>query len=217
MNVPVFTATSGMTMTLGIIAPVFTVFQCVAQAMRINRTGAVGVSMSTWILSAVVGEIWIAYGFSFHVPSEIYANVAFVLVAGYVVWVAARSENVLRQASLRCLGATTLAVLISLTGMSHHSRWILATIAVGGGVVLYLPQMMTTLRSKNLEGVSVISWILALVTGVAWALYGLSIHQPPVALPAVVLIPSTLVILVQVTRHRVRGRALAGSLAPVVE
>jgi uncharacterized protein with PQ loop repeat len=173
--------------------------------------------MSTWILSAFVAEAWIAYGFSFHVPAEIYANVAFLIVAGYVVLVAARSQNVLRNASIGCLGATALAVLISLTGMSHHWRWILATIAVGGAVVIYLPQMILTLRSRDLVGVSIVSWVLALVTSLAWTLYGVLIHQPPVALPAVVMIPTTLVILVQVTRHRLRGRALTGSLAPVVE
>jgi uncharacterized protein with PQ loop repeat len=210
-------ATSSLTLTIGIIAPLFTVLQCVAQAMRINRTGAVGVSMSTWILSASVSETWIGYGSSFHVPGEIFANIPFLMVSGYVVLVAARNKRVVRRASVHFLGATALAVLVSLTGLSHHWRWILATIAVGGAVVIYLPQMVVTLRSRDLMGVSVVSWGLALVTGVAWALYGVLIHQPPVALPAVVMIPTTLVILIQVTRHRLRGRALAGSLAPVIE
>lgn len=210
-------ATSRLTLTVGVIAPLLTILQCVAQAMRINRSGAVGVSMSTWILSAFVGELWIAYGFSFGVPAEIYANATFLIVAAYVVYVASRSQNVLRRSGAICLGATTLAVIISLSGVSHHWRWILATIAVSGAVVFYLPQMMMTLRSRDLEGVSVVSWTLAFVTGLAWALYGVLIHQPPVALPAVVVIPTTLVILVQVSRHRLRGRALAGSLAPVVE
>jgi uncharacterized protein with PQ loop repeat len=185
--------------------------------MRINRSGAVGVSMSTWILSAFVGELWIAYGVSFRVPSEIYANIAFVMVAGYVVLVAARSQRVGRRSGETCIGITALAVLISLSGVSHHWRWILATVAVGGAVVIYLPQMMMTLRTKELEGVSIVSWTLALVTGLSWALYGLLIHQPPVSLPAVVMIPTTLVILAQVTRHRLHGRANVGSLAPVVE
>jgi uncharacterized protein with PQ loop repeat len=173
--------------------------------------------MSTWILSAFVGELWISYGFSFHVPAELYANFTFLIVACYVVLVAARSQNVVRRASMSCLGATALAVLISLTGMSHHWRWILATVAVGGAVVIYLPQMMMTLRSRNLVGVSVVSWALGLVTGLAWALYGVLIHQPAISLPAVAMIPTTLVILIQVARHRLRGQALAGSLAPVVE
>jgi uncharacterized protein with PQ loop repeat len=185
--------------------------------MRINRTGAVGVSMTTWILSAFVGETWIGYGFAYRVSAEVYANIPFVIVAGYVVLVAARSQNVLRRASASFLGATVLAVVISLTGISHHWRWILATIAVGGAVVIYLPQMVMTLRSRNLVGVSVVSWALALVTGVAWTLYGILIHQPPVSLPAVVMIPTTLVILIQVSRHRLNGQPLAGSLAPVVE
>ncbi len=210
-------ATSRLTLTFGVIAPLLTVLQCVAQAMRINRTGAVGVSTSTWILTAFVAETWIGYGLSFHVPAELYANITFSIVACYVVLVAARSQNVLRRASMRCVGATAVAVLTSLTGMSHHWRWILVTIAVSGAVVIYLPQMMVTLRSKNLVGVSVVSWALAFVTGVAWALYGLLIHQPPITLPTVVMIPTTVVILVQVMRHRLRGRSLAGTLAPVVE
>jgi len=213
----VFFATSSVTLTIGVIAPVFTVLQCVAQAMRINRNGAVGVSMSTWILSAFVSETWIGYGFSFRVQAEIYANIPFLIVASYVVLVAARSQDVVRRASVSFLGATALAVIVSLSGISHQWRWILATIAVGGAVVIYLPQMVTTLRSRNLMGVSVVSWALALVTGIAWALYGVLIHQPPVALPAVVMVPTTLVILIQVSRHRLRGQALAGSLAPVVE
>ena len=212
-----FFATSSVTLTIGVIAPVFTVLQCVAQAMRINRNGAVGVSMSTWILSAFVSETWIGYGFSFRVQAEIYANIPFLIVASYVVLVAARSQDVVRRASVSFLGATALAVIVSLSGISHQWRWILATIAVGGAVVIYLPQMVTTLRSRNLMGVSVVSWALALVTGIAWALYGVLIHQPPVALPAVVMVPTTLVILIQVSRHRLRGQALAGSLAPVVE
>ncbi|MGA7835012.1 MAG: PQ-loop repeat-containing protein [Acidimicrobiales bacterium] len=210
-------ASSSLTSTLGVIAPLLTVLQCVAQAMRINRAGAVGVSLSTWVLSAFVAETWLGYGLSFHVPAELYANVAFLSVAGYVVLVAARSQNVMRQASGSFMGATALAVLVSLTGLSHHWRWILAAIAGGGAVVIYLPQMMMTLRSRNLVGVSIVSWALALVTGVAWALYGVLIHQPPISLPTVVMIPTTVVILIQVTRHRLRGRALAGSLAPVVE
>jgi uncharacterized protein with PQ loop repeat len=173
--------------------------------------------MTTWILSAFVGETWVGYGLSFHVYAEVYANIPFVIVAGYVVLVAARSQDVLRRASASFLGATALAVIVSLTGMSHHWRWILATIAVGGAVVIYLPQMVMTLRSGNLVGVSVVSWALALVTGISWALYGILIHQPPVSLPAVVMIPMTLVILTQVSRHRLRGQTLAGSLAPVVE
>jgi len=210
-------ATSRLTLSLGIIAPLFTILQCVAQAMRINRTGAKGVSMSTWILSAAVGETWIGYGFSFRVPAEVYANTPFLLVACYVVLVAARSQDVLRRTSVSFIGASALAVLVSLTGISHQWRWILATIAVGGAVVIYIPQMLVTLRSRDLTGVSVVSWTLALFTGVAWALYGILIHQLAVSLPAVVMIPTTFVILIQVTRHRVRGRALAGSLAPIVE
>lgn len=210
-------ATSGLTLTIAVIAPVLTILQCVAQAMRIYRAGAKGVSLGTWILSAFVAEIWTSYGFVFHVPAELYANIPFLIVASIVIVVAARNQGVMRRVGMSCIGITALAMLCSLTGLSHHWRWILSTVAVMSAVVIYLPQMFVTLRTSNLTGVSVVSWALALVTGLSWALYGILIHQPPVALPAVVMVPSALVILIQVTRHRLRGRALAGSLAPIIE
>jgi len=213
----VFIAATGLTFTIAVIAPVLSVLQCLAQATRIYRTGAEGVSLATWTLSVFVAEIWISYGVVFHVPAELYANVPFLLVASIVVVVAARNRDAVRRAGAGYASVTALTLLSSLSGTSHHWRWILATVAVVSCVVIYLPQMLVTLRSNDLEGVSVVSWSLALVTGLAWALYGILIHQPAVWLPSIVMVPSTLVILNQVGRHRLRGRAFAGSYAPVLE
>jgi uncharacterized protein with PQ loop repeat len=213
----VLLATSGFVLTLSFIAPTLSVLQCVAQALRFRTSGAQGVSLDTWILSAFVTELWTGYGLIYHVPAEIYANIPFLIVAGIVVAVAARRQHAVRRAVVGALIITIITLLVSLAGLSPHWRWILATLSDVSAVTMYLPQMVVALRSSNLEGVSVVSWALATLTGLAWALYGVLIHQPPVALPSVVMVPSALVILIQVSRHRLRGRALRGVLAPIVE
>jgi len=207
-----------LTHDIAIIAPVLSILQCVTQALHISREGAEGVSLLTWILSVFVAEIWTGYGLVFHVAAEIYSNIPFLAVAGAVIIVAARHQDRLRRAMASTAGVTALAVLMSLVGLSHQWRWTLSAVAVVGAIVIYLPQLVVTLRTSDLMGVSVVSWAIAFVTSLAWGLYGLLIHQPPVALPSVVMIPSTLVILVQVSRHRLRGRAMQGETsAPLIE
>lgn len=210
-------AVSGLTRSLALVAPTLSILQCASQAVRIYREGADGVSLGTWILSVLVSQIWIGYGLVFHVPGELFANTPFLAIATVVVITAGRLNGRRRFVALSYAGVTVLTVLSTLAGLAHSLRWVLATIAVVSAVVIYLPQMLVTLRSSNLIGVSVVSWALALMTSITWGLYGIRIHQPAVALPSVVMIPSALVILIQVSRHRLRGRALEGSLAPIVE
>ncbi len=208
---------TALTASFAVIAPSLSVLQCLSQLVRIVRVGAQGVSLTTWILSAFVAEIWAGYGLIFHVPAEIYANLPFWAVASYVVVAVARSQGSTRRATILYVATVGLAVLATLAGLTPAGRAALATLADASAVVIYLPQLAVTLRTSDLTGVSVLSWALALVTSLAWALYGALIHQPPVALPSIVMVPSALAILVKAARHRVRARALAGALAPIVE
>ena len=171
----------------------------------------------TWLISVFVAELWTGYGLVFHVSAELYSNTSYVAVACVVIVFAARHQGVLRRTTMIFIVATALAVMISLVGTMHQWRWILATLADVSAIVIYIPQMLLTLRSRDLQGVSLISWVLALMTSLAWGVFGLLIHQPAVALPSVVMFPSALVILIQVSRHRLRARGLDGSMAPLIE
>ena len=211
-------ATSSLTHDFSIVAPSLSVLQCVTQAAHIRREGAEGVSLLTWVLSVFVAEIWTGYGLVFHVAAEIYSNFLFLAVAMVVIAGAARHQGRVRRSVSQVLGVTVLAIVSSLVALEPSWRWSLATAAVVGAIVIYLPQLMVTLHSSDLRGVSVISWSIALVTTLAWGLYGLRIRQVAVALPSVVMIPSSLVILVQVSRHRRRARGFEGAVsAPIIE
>ena len=200
--------TPPLTLALAVIAPALSVLVCVAQAWRIVRAGAQGVSVATWILSTFVAEMWTAYGVIFHVPAELYCNIPFLALSSIVIVTAARHAHQELATSGGVILVTATTIGIALVCHGPHWRWVISTIAVGGAVFIYLPQLAVALRSSNLHGVSIVSWVIAFTTSLCWAAYGALIHQPPVALPAIVMAPSAAIIVVQVARHR--RRALAG-------
>jgi len=82
---------------------------------------------------------------------------------------------------------------------------------------IYLPQLALVIRPKDLSGVSIISWCLACLTSLGWLVYGFLIHQPPLALPSFVMLPSAFIIFVQASRHRIKNNSRTGLQAPIVE
>jgi len=210
-------ATSAVTHSLAVIAPVITIFQALAQAGRIRSTGAKGVSLATWLLSAFVAQIWLCYGFVFHVPAEVFANVPCLIVASAVAFLAAKSQQRIAQSVSGYLGLSLITVISTFIGTFHQLRWIMASVAVASSIIIYLPQLALVIRPKDLTGVSAISWFTACITAMCWLVYGFLIHQPAVAVPSFVMLPSAMVILVQVLRHRIKNDPRRGLQAPILE
>jgi uncharacterized protein with PQ loop repeat len=210
-------ATSTITRTFGIVAPTLTILQCLAQANRIRTTGAKGVSLATWILSAFVSQIWFCYGLIFHVTAEIVANIPAITVSLIVAFLAAQSQEKIARSVVGYASVTVITVLATFAGSFHDWRWVLATVAVGSSITIYLPQLALVIRPKDLSGVSIISWCLACLTSLGWLVYGFLIHQPPLALPSFVMLPSAFIIFVQASRHRIKNNSRTGLQAPIVE
>jgi uncharacterized protein with PQ loop repeat len=210
-------ATATITRSFGIVAPTLTIMQCLAQANRIRTTGAKGVSLGTWILSAFVGEIWFCYGIIFHVTAELVANVPAIIVASVVAYLAAQSQEKMAKSVVGFASVTVITVAATFAGSFHELRWVLATVAVGSSIIIYLPQLALVIRPKDLSGVSILSWCLACLTSLGWLVYGFLIHQPALAVPSFVMLPSAFVIFVQASRHRIQNNSRTGLQAPLVE
>jgi uncharacterized protein with PQ loop repeat len=210
-------AASTITRAFGIIAPTLTILQCLAQANRIRGTGANGVSLATWILSAFVSEIWFCYGIIFHVTAEIVANIPAIIVSSVVAFLAAKAQGKLPRGTLGYVTVTTITILATVSGSFHSLRWVLATVAVGSSIIIYLPQLALVIRPKDLSGVSIISWCLASLTSLGWFVYGLEIHQIALAAPSFVMFPAAFTIFIQVLRHRLKNEPRTGLQAPLVE
>lgn len=210
-------ATSNVTHALAITAPTLSILQALAQAARIRKTGANGVSLATWLLSVFVAQIWFFYGFVFHVTAEIVANFPSILVTTAVAFLAAKSQHKLARSVMGYVAITGVTIVATVFGTFHEFRWVMATVAVASSVIIYLPQVALVIRPKDLTGVSVVSWCFASITSLAWCVYGILIHQPAVALPSVVMFPCALTVFIQVVRHRLRNDSELGLQAPILE
>jgi len=80
------------------------------------------------------------------------------------------------------------------------------------GAVLGLPQLLRLLRTRNVDGLSLIAWQSILVVNLIWLAHGLRIDQPPQIVVNLVALCSTIPILVVLARST--GRRLPLVLAP---
>src|ERR1700722_9254549 len=99
-------ATSTLVRFFGIVAHENSIHQRLTQANRIRTTGAKGVSLATWILSALVGQIWFGYGLIFHVTAELVANVPAITVSLVVAFLAAQSQEKMARSVMGWLAGT---------------------------------------------------------------------------------------------------------------
>jgi uncharacterized protein with PQ loop repeat len=197
-----FAQVSPFTHSLSILAPTLGLTQCVAQAWRIRKEGARGVSLDTWLLSVFVAGTWTGYGIVYHVIAELASNLPFIAMALVVIVVAGKEQEKVRKVTLGLIAAGTGTVGTSLSGLSHSLHWFLPSVAVCGAICIYLPQLVVALRESDLGGISLLGWWLAIASAACWGAYGLLIHQMAIALPAVVMIPASTTIVVKVHEHR---------------
>lgn len=196
-----------MTGFLAVAAPVLTVLQCILQAKRIRLAGANGVSLGTWIISIFSGEIWISYGILYSVPAEWESNAVFLVLAIWVSYLAAKAHKHLSHFWWGFGGVTLLTLVGTLVGMHHSTKWVVGVLGDAAPITMYIPQLRKVFGDGEFSGVSISSYWLAAVTGLCWLTYGIVLHQPAVYLPAVILMPATILIIKRVGASRELSRA----------
>lgn len=80
------------------------------------------------------------------------------------------------------------------------------------GTLLAVPQLVRLARTRNVEGLSLLSWQAALVINIAWAVHGLNIGQRPQLISSVLALLTTVPILVLMARTL--GRPVFRTMLP---
>ncbi|MHB1599613.1 MAG: hypothetical protein ACYCXY_12165 [Acidimicrobiales bacterium] len=193
---------TGLTAALAATSPVLAITQAVPQVVRVARSGAEGVSMSTWMLLVVLSELWGVYGVFASVPAEIATNIPTGLLALAIVVLVARRRAQIRETLTTAVLLSTAVAALSAACAVLHRESVEAGLAVAGSLAIYLPQFANVLRKHDLGGVAPATWVLACLSAVSWGTYGLLIHKVPVYLPSVVMLPVALVIVIRTIRAR---------------
>jgi uncharacterized protein with PQ loop repeat len=142
-----------------------------AQCNRLTRRGTEGVSLATWVLFVYVACFWISYGIDVR---------SWEVVAGSLVALPLQLRILLqlkpwqhRSIVLRALAFFALSCFAP----ALFWGWSGAVIGVGvAGSITRGPQLIRLLRHQGALGVSVGSWLLAVVVSGLWVVYYSGAH-----------------------------------------
>ncbi len=147
------------------------------QARKIARTGRVeGVSAAWAGVSAALNTWWLIYGISEGVwavvPVSALSLTLYLAIGALIVRHAGRSSLGAMVGGALALGAVPLPFLLV-------GGWQIAGTVVGlcYGLQL-LPAVIEAYRSRDVSGVSVGTWVIALVEAGLWLVYGLAVGDP---------------------------------------
>jgi uncharacterized protein with PQ loop repeat len=177
----------------------------IPQAFRVVRRNTVeGISVPSQLQNLSGSILWVVYGFAAKTYLVVFANIMTICGFGVVVCKQIQLHAVsLRRALLVEAGVLTAALLALVI-----SRYLLGVVAVAIGGTGIVPQVVRAARTSHLVGVSVVTFAMVAMMSVSWGIYGLMIDDLFVALPNVVIVPSSLFIMFRAMQsHRRFGKA----------
>ena len=179
------------------------------QVLRVYRVKSVeGISPRGQLHGLSGCALWTVYGYVKVIVPMMIAN-TFVLTSMILVTAALVRH---RKMPLWHLLAVLGGFAAFGTTMSLISPAITGWFAIVIGATSILPQAVYVLRYANLSGVSIGMYGLMVLNGLAWTLYGLSIHDLLVCFPNFILVPCAVMIATKAWAYQ-RGTARSAAEA----
>lgn len=184
----------------------------IPQAFRVVRRNTVeGISVSSQLQNLSGSILWVVYGVATETYLVVLANVMTICGFGVVVVKQIQLHAVtFRRAFAVEAGVIALAIFALVI-----SRDILGLIAVVVGGTGIVPQVVRAARTSHLVGISAVTFAMVATMSVSWGIYGLMIDDLFVALPNVVIVPSSLFIMLRaIQSHRRYGNTTVATEVP---
>lgn len=166
------------------------------------RTSTAGISSTAWALYLYVNLIGAGYGLAHHNWYLVVAGTAAAAFNLALLTHLARNRS-FASSGARYLAATAAACAGYQVGTNITWTPIIATLVVAS-FALRIPQINKIRRSSHLEGISTLTWTLALVNNVVWSTLSLLRHDTwwAAANIATGVITATLLITLRRRRHQ---------------
>jgi len=183
-----------LALPVGYLGAALGVGMVIPQIARTLRDRArLGVSATSWGLSALSCLAWLLYGIRSGEVPQIPGNVLIVTGSALIVLLVPSPHSVAARAGRLGLPA---GVLIALAAFVPPAA--IGLIAFAIGIVAALPQVVKSLTGQRSEisAVSIPAWVLRAASQVAWLAYALILHDIVVTISAsfILVTSSTLVI-----------------------
>jgi uncharacterized protein with PQ loop repeat len=179
---------------LGWLASILFISRLLPQPIRLVRTGLPeGVSPLAAINAVISETAWLIYGLQAGLVPVWAVSVA-ALVPG--LWTVALLRRQVRPGDLLRAGAWLAVILVAWAG------GVLGAV-LGVSVLLSIgPQVWTALRTSDLRGLSIFTWLIAIGDGLLWGAYGLVVGDAALLGYAAVLLTGASIVIVRMVQTR---------------
>ena len=179
---------------LAIAASAVYLVRLVPQPYKAWRTGVLsGVSPMAAINGTVSDAAWLIYGVVVALPA-VWATQTIALALG--LWLCAALRRTTRRGDI-CVGT-----LWALTLLIGAATGLIVAVLAFGCLVNYAPSVWAVLRTDDLRGVAVGTWLLALADAALWGTYGSVVGDPALVAYGFALTATALIVLGRVTVTR---------------
>jgi MtN3 and saliva related transmembrane protein len=176
------------------------------RSLRHNTTH--GISPFGMIHGLLGSTLWLTYGIIEGIFPVALANASFITAQSLIIFVAYRNGHI----GGRVLSATypvVAGMLIVLTQLPASPVGLTAVLVSGSSII---PQFIHVLRTDNLHGISITSYILTITNCTSWLLYGFVISDLMISAQNFVAVPIFTYVTWRAWRWRVNNSA---ALTPV--
>jgi len=150
-------------------------------------------------MHGIVGSsLWLTYGILQGEAAIWFSNISFIVAQSIIISVVYRHGKIPRQVLVR-VGAALFALALLLTQVSATPVGFVA-IAVSGSSIV--PQLIHVIRTENLHGISISSYLIAILNCSSWLIYGFIITDPMVSAQNFFAIPIIMYITFKAYRWR---------------
>ena len=151
------------------------------------------------LMHGLVGSsLWLTYGILQGDIAIWFANSSFIIAQSIIISVVYRHGKIPRVVLIR-VGTALAALALLLTQISATPVGFIAIVISGSSII---PQLIHVIRTENLHGISISSYLLTIVNCTSWLLYGFYVNDPMVSAQNFIAIPIFVYITVKAARWR---------------
>ena len=166
-------------------------------ARIIRERSADGVSLLTWLIFALSGASWFAYGLILQAPGIIVGNVPFIITTVPVVVLLLRRQRGWSWPA--AVAAPVLGVTVAVVSLLQLPSAVSGGIGVACGLLTTVPQLLESLRRRR-EGqpseVAMGTLVLLLAGQCLWLSYGIFRPDIPIMLTNIVAVSVTICLVI---------------------
>lgn len=167
---------------------------------RTKNLNGLSVQSCLWLLVAALW--WDLYALVL-ADLPLFASSLGATVAPILIWYQLTARNMVtrRDTGLLIGAGLSAVVLLPLGGVTA-----VGLLASGSTIVYAAPQLVKLVKTRDVAGVSLGTWVLTAVNTSIWAAYGLLTGLTPLVLPALVMLPTAMLVMTLHARQRVAAR-----------